>query len=86
MPRPFPNGDCRSAIASLACSSQARSGGAGDEIRGHEFHYSTLLEAGTDAPLVELFDSRNEPLGTAGARRGNVTGTYFHALALARPE
>jgi cobyrinic acid a,c-diamide synthase len=57
-------------------------GGPGDELRGHEFHYSTVLDAGADEPLVALFDSGGRPLGTAGARRRNVTGTYFHALAL----
>lgn len=61
-------------------------GGPGDELRGHEFHYSTVLDAGGEEPLVALFDSAKRPLGTAGARRGNVTGTYFHALALGRSE
>ena len=61
-------------------------GAAGEVLRGHEFHYSTVLEAGREEPLVALFDSGKRPLGPAGARRGTVTGTYFHALALAPSE
>jgi cobyrinic acid a,c-diamide synthase len=60
-------------------------GRAGDEVRGHEFHYSTVAEPGSDEPLVVLFDGRSESLGRAGARRGNVSGTYFHAIAVAGP-
>ncbi len=56
-------------------------GQAGETIRGHEFHYSTILEAGSDAPLVDLFDARGASLGLAGARRGRVSGSYFHAIA-----
>jgi cobyrinic acid a,c-diamide synthase len=61
-------------------------GDSGDALRGHEFHYSTVLDPGSDQPLVELFDSRNDSLGKAGAHRGNVTGTYFHAIARASPQ
>jgi len=61
-------------------------GGPDDEVRGHEFHYSTMLEPGSDAPLCELLDSRGDSLGKAGGRRGHVSGTYFHAIAVARAE
>ena len=56
-------------------------GVAGHTIRGHEFRYSVLLEAGNDDPVVELFDAQHRPLGKAGGRRGKVSGTYFHAIA-----
>jgi cobyrinic acid a,c-diamide synthase len=56
-------------------------GGAGAIVRGHEFHYSTLSEPGADPPVAELFDAQGHALGPAGGRRGNVTGTYFHAVA-----
>ena len=60
-------------------------GAAGSAIRGHEFHYARLTEPGDDQPLVELADAQNAPLGKSGARRGHVTGTFFHAIARAMP-
>jgi len=56
-------------------------GRAGEIVRGHEFHYATLTEAGHDAPFSELADAEGRPLGSSGSRRGNVTGTFFHAIA-----
>jgi cobyrinic acid a,c-diamide synthase len=58
-------------------------GRAGDTVRGHEFHYSKTVDAGADAPLADLFDGQGKPLGPSGARRGHVTGTFFHAIAKA---
>jgi cobyrinic acid a,c-diamide synthase len=58
-------------------------GRAGATVRGHEFHYSRVIEAGQDEPLAELADGQGNPLGPAGARRGTVTGTFFHAIATA---
>jgi cobyrinic acid a,c-diamide synthase len=55
----------------------------GSAIRGHEFHYASLIETGNDAPLAEIADGDGNALGTAGGRRGNVTGTFFHAIASA---
>jgi cobyrinic acid a,c-diamide synthase len=55
----------------------------GSRVRGHEFHYAALLATGNDEPLVELSDGKGEALGTAGGRRGHVTGTFFHAMAMA---
>jgi cobyrinic acid a,c-diamide synthase len=55
----------------------------GSAIRGHEFHYASLVETGNDAPLAEIADGEGNPIGTAGGRRGNVTGTFFHAIATA---
>jgi cobyrinic acid a,c-diamide synthase len=53
----------------------------GDSVRGHEFHYASLVETGNDAPLAEVTDGEGNALGPAGGRRGNVTGTFFHAIA-----
>ncbi|MBN8994013.1 MAG: cobyrinate a,c-diamide synthase [Rhizobiales bacterium] len=55
----------------------------GAVVRGHEFHYSTIAEAGNDAPFAELADASGAPLGPAGGRRGQVTGSWFHAIARA---
>lgn len=57
-------------------------GPAGARVRGHEFHYSRVIEAGADAALAELADGEGRPLGPSGARRGAVTGTFFHAIAM----
>jgi cobyrinic acid a,c-diamide synthase len=56
-------------------------GATGRRLRGHEFHYATLIELGRDEPLAELFDAEETPLGPSGGRRGHVTGTFFHAIA-----
>ncbi len=59
-------------------------GAAGTRVRGHEFHYATVLTRGADAPLAELSDSQGVALGAAGSRRGLVSGGFFHAIAPAR--
>ena len=56
-------------------------GRAGTRLRGHEFHYASLTETGNDAPLAELSDGEGGALGIAGARRGPVSGTFFHVIA-----
>ena len=56
-------------------------GAAGETIRGHEFHYAQLIEAGEDEPLADIADGQGLPLGAFGGRRGNVTGAFFHAIA-----
>jgi len=63
--------------------SDSAMGREGASLRGHEFHYATLIETGNDAPLAELADGEGNPLGPDGGRRGNVTGTFFHAIAAA---
>jgi cobyrinic acid a,c-diamide synthase len=56
-------------------------GAAGAVIRGHEFHYASLLEAGDDECFADLADAAGNRLGGGGGRRRNVTGTFFHAVA-----
>jgi cobyrinic acid a,c-diamide synthase len=56
-------------------------GSAGSAVRGHEFHYATLISAGGDAPLADLTDGQGQPLGPSGGRRDLVTGTFFHVIA-----
>ena len=56
-------------------------GPAGTVLRGHEFHYATLVEPGNDEHLADLSDGQGRPLGQAGGSRGPVTGTFFHAIA-----
>jgi cobyrinic acid a,c-diamide synthase len=56
-------------------------GPAGAAVRGHEFHYTEVIEPGADAPLAEIADGQGNPLGASGGRRGLVSGTFFHAIA-----
>ena len=49
--------------------------------RGHEFHYSTVLDAGSDQPLFQAWDSAGRDLGLIGGRRGNVMGAYVHIIS-----
>jgi len=58
-------------------------GSAATTLRGHEFHYAALIATGSDEPLADLADGQGRPLGKCGARRGRVTGTFFHAIAQA---
>ena len=53
----------------------------GLSIRGHEFHYATVLDQGGDAPFATVRDAYGTPPLPAGSRRGNVTGSFFHAIA-----
>lgn len=54
-------------------------GAAGTEIFGHEFHYASVLSSG-DEPLVECGDATGKLVPEAGARRGVVSGTFFHFI------
>jgi cobyrinic acid a,c-diamide synthase len=54
-------------------------GDAGAEIFGHEFHYARTVTSG-DEPLVECVDAAGAPVKEQGARRGSVSGTFFHAI------
>jgi cobyrinic acid a,c-diamide synthase len=56
-------------------------GPTGAELRGHEFHYASLIEPGSDARFAELFDAEGASLGPTGGRRGRVTGGFFHVIA-----
>ncbi|NML10599.1 cobyrinate a,c-diamide synthase [Sphingobium sp. AR-3-1] len=53
---------------------------AGTRLRGHEFHYSTIL-AQTDAPLARVTDADGQAVPETGSRRDYVTGSFFHMIA-----
>ena len=58
-------------------------GGTGALVRGHEFHYASLISAGSDEPFAEVADSTGSVVEKTGGRRGRVTGAFFHAIAAA---
>lgn len=49
-------------------------------LRGHEFHYSSIL-AQPDAPLARVTDATGAEVVQTGSRRGHVTGSFFHLIA-----
>ena len=53
---------------------------AGSRLRGHEFHYSTIL-AQPDTALAVVRDATGAIIAETGSRRGNATGTFFHLIA-----
>lgn len=54
-------------------------GPAGAELRGHEFHYASVL-ANPDAPLLKASDADGNAVAEAGGRRERVTGSFFHLV------
>ncbi|MFV0473428.1 MAG: cobyrinate a,c-diamide synthase [Pikeienuella sp.] len=54
--------------------------GAGAVLRGHEFHYSTILDQ-PDAPLAHVEDAEGAAIAETGSIRDRVSGTFFHLIA-----
>jgi len=57
----------------------------GSALRGHEFHYSTILSQ-PDAALADVTDANGDPVPETGSTRlqpggGLSTGTFFHLIA-----
>ncbi|MEQ9170139.1 MAG: cobyrinate a,c-diamide synthase [Rhodospirillales bacterium] len=59
-------------------------GPAGTALRGHEFHYATIvaegLSEGLDAPLFHVSNADGMYLGALGRRRGSVMGSFVHLI------
>jgi cobyrinic acid a,c-diamide synthase len=53
---------------------------AGTRLRGHEFHYATIVSE-PDAALARVRDANGAEVAETGSRRGHVTGTFFHLIA-----
>lgn len=54
--------------------------GPGTRLRGHEFHYSTILEQ-PDRTLARVVDATGEAVAETGSCRGHASGTFFHLIA-----
>ncbi|KUF12436.1 cobyrinate a,c-diamide synthase [Pseudoponticoccus marisrubri] len=52
----------------------------GTALRGHEFHYSTILEQ-PDPALAAVADADGTPVPETGSHRGHVSGTFFHLIS-----
>ncbi|RWX74518.1 cobyrinate a,c-diamide synthase [Neorhizobium lilium] len=56
-------------------------GSAGEIIRGHEFHYASIVSLGWDEPVAMIADGAGRDIGPSGGRRDLVSGSFFHAIA-----
>jgi cobyrinic acid a,c-diamide synthase len=56
-------------------------GAAGLVLRGHEFHYATIVASGGDDPFAYVRDVYGASEAPSGSRRGWVTGSFFHVIA-----
>jgi cobyrinic acid a,c-diamide synthase len=56
-------------------------GAEGALLRGHEFHYATIVASGADDPFAFVRDVYGGPEAPSGSRRGRVTGSFFHVIA-----
>jgi len=52
---------------------------AGCTLRGHEFHYSTILSQ-PDPPLATVTDAGGAAVAETGSFRGHASGTFFHLI------
>ena len=57
-------------------------GRTGGEVFGHEFHYATVRSTG-DENLIDCVDAAGAAVEEQGARRGTVSGTFFHLIDVA---
>jgi cobyrinic acid a,c-diamide synthase len=53
----------------------------GAALRGHEFHYATIVSAGRDDPFAFVTDAYGAAASPQGSRSALVTGSFFHAIA-----
>jgi cobyrinic acid a,c-diamide synthase len=56
-------------------------GARGTRLKGHEFHYASVVTMGTDEPFATVADAYGGDPAPAGSRRGLVTGSFFHVIA-----
>jgi cobyrinic acid a,c-diamide synthase len=55
-------------------------GAAGQEFRGHEFHYATITQEGAGEALFAASDGAGTPLGSAGRIAGKIMGSFLHLI------
>jgi cobyrinic acid a,c-diamide synthase len=55
-------------------------GRAGGLLRGHEFHYATILREDEGGKLFDVTDAQGRDLGAAGHRHGSVSGSFLHLI------
>jgi cobyrinic acid a,c-diamide synthase len=55
-------------------------GDAGTRLRGHEFHYASVVSEGSADPLFECADANGNQRGAAGLKRSTVMGSFLHVI------
>lgn len=50
------------------------------DMRGHEFHYTSVVKSGEAPPLFHAHDAANNDLGPVGQKVGHVMGSYMHVI------
>ena len=63
-------------LTAAAGSKMAR---AGEQFRGHEFHYASEIE-NRGATLFTMKDARGQEIAEAGCCQGNVCGSFAHLI------
>jgi cobyrinic acid a,c-diamide synthase len=56
-------------------------GAKNSQVRGHEFHYASIVKQEVANSLGEMSDANGVCLGSAGMQLGKVTGSFFHLMA-----
>ncbi len=49
-------------------------------LRGHEFHYSSIIEQ-KDQELYNVYDASNKKVTETGSFKNKVSGTFFHLIS-----
>lgn len=57
-------------------------GAAGTGLRGHEFHYASIVDEAAGMPLFDSFDGQSTALGAVGLIQANVYGSFLHLIDL----
>ena len=52
----------------------------GAVFKGHEFHYSTIVQSGSESALFDVKNAGGHTLGVAGHCHANVAGSYIHLI------
>ena len=55
-------------------------GPVGTPLRGHEFHYATVLSEAGDDPIFAAEDAEGQTVGDLGLARGSVFGSFLHLI------
>lgn len=55
-------------------------GGIDARLRGHEFHYASVIEEGPGQPLFEACDAAGREVGPMGLVEGRVAGSFLHVI------